>query len=208
MTLNIYQLGQPWPCLDLFPFLALLFGIVFHLQLVLLSYHPIFLRPYHLLKLASFLGANRTKNASVCLWMLRGAISILEYNKIQCNTTMLMRTSYERLKCVVLTRTTRLRNLFMLCYVVLCYVMLCYVMLCYVMLCYVMWSWGCKKPRRATFRPVFSRMMNFPSAELSEMAHGPLALLWKVVLLDISPFDMPDLRPPSAATHNYYLTNI
>src|SRR6218665_1050030 len=50
--------GQPWPCLDLFPLLALLFGKAFHLQLVLLSYHPIFLRPYHLLKLVSFLGAN------------------------------------------------------------------------------------------------------------------------------------------------------
>src|SRR6218665_1475300 len=46
--------GQPRPCLDLFPLLALLFGIAFHLQLVLLSYQPIFLRPYHLLKLVSF----------------------------------------------------------------------------------------------------------------------------------------------------------
>ena len=35
--------GQPWPCLDLFPLLALLFGIAFHLQLVLLSYHPVFI---------------------------------------------------------------------------------------------------------------------------------------------------------------------
>src|SRR6218665_506257 len=42
-------LGQPWPCLDLLPSLPLLFGIAFHLQLVLLSYHPIFLRPYHFL---------------------------------------------------------------------------------------------------------------------------------------------------------------
>jgi len=66
MTLNIYQLGQPWPCLDLFPLLALLFGIAFHLQLVLLSYHPIFLRLYHFLKFVSFLGANRTKSAPVC----------------------------------------------------------------------------------------------------------------------------------------------
>src|SRR6218665_3526994 len=66
--------GQPWPCLDLFPLLALLFGIAFHLQLVLLSYHQIFLRPYHFLKLVSFLGANRTKSASVCPWLLRGAI--------------------------------------------------------------------------------------------------------------------------------------
>src|SRR6218665_2489950 len=68
-------LGQPWPCLDLLPLLPLLFGIAFHLQVVLLSYHPIFLRPYHFLKLlVSFLGANRTKSASVCLWLLRGAI--------------------------------------------------------------------------------------------------------------------------------------
>src|SRR6218665_2447897 len=67
-------LGQPWPCLDLFSLLALLFGIAFHLQLVLLSYHPIFLRPYHFLKLVSFLGANRTKSASVCPWLLKGAI--------------------------------------------------------------------------------------------------------------------------------------
>src|SRR6218665_3384522 len=67
-------LGQPWPCLDPFPLLPLLFGIAFHLQLVLPSYHPIFLRPYHFLKLVSFLGANRTTSASVCLWLLRGAI--------------------------------------------------------------------------------------------------------------------------------------
>src|SRR6218665_1588649 len=67
-------LGQPWPCLDLLPLLPLLFGIAFHPQLVLLSYHPIFLRPYPFLKLASFLGGNRTKSASVCLWLLRGAI--------------------------------------------------------------------------------------------------------------------------------------
>src|SRR6218665_2653919 len=50
-------LGQPWPCLDLLPLLPLLFGITFHLQLVLLS--------------------------SVCLWLLRGAIQILEYNTVQ-----------------------------------------------------------------------------------------------------------------------------
>src|SRR6218665_2764484 len=67
-------LGQPWPCLDLLPLLPLLFGIAFHLQLVLLSYHPIFIRPYHFLELVSLLGANRTKSASVCLWLLRGAI--------------------------------------------------------------------------------------------------------------------------------------
>src|SRR6218665_1066158 len=64
-------LGQPWPCLDLFPLFPLLFGIAFHLQLVLLSYHPIFLCPYHFLKYVSFLGANRTKSTSVCLWLLR-----------------------------------------------------------------------------------------------------------------------------------------
>src|SRR6218665_447067 len=54
-------LGQLWPCLDHFPF-----GITFHLQLVFLSYHPIFLRPYRFLKLVSFLGATRTKSTSVC----------------------------------------------------------------------------------------------------------------------------------------------
>ena len=62
---------SPWYCI---PLLALLFGIAFHVQLVLLSYHPIFLRPYHFLKLVSFLGANRTKSASACLWLLRGSI--------------------------------------------------------------------------------------------------------------------------------------
>src|SRR6218665_973041 len=70
-------LGQPWPCPDpfpSFPLLALVFGIAYHLQLVLLSYHQIFLRPYHFLTLVSFLGANRTKSASVCPWLLRGAI--------------------------------------------------------------------------------------------------------------------------------------
>src|SRR6218665_1132079 len=69
-----FGVGQPWPCLDLLPLLPLVFGIAFHPQLVLLSYHPIFLRPYHFLKLVSFLGANRTNGASVCLWLLRGAI--------------------------------------------------------------------------------------------------------------------------------------
>src|SRR6218665_4212183 len=44
----------------LLPLLPLLFGIAFHLQLVLLSYHPIFLRPYHFLRLVCFLGANST----------------------------------------------------------------------------------------------------------------------------------------------------
>src|SRR6218665_3006424 len=64
MSLGVGQL--PWPCVDLLPLLPLLFGIAFHPQLVLLSYHPIFLRPYHFLKLVSFLGANLTKSASVC----------------------------------------------------------------------------------------------------------------------------------------------
>jgi len=40
-------------------------------ELVLLCYHPIFLRHYHFLKLVSFLGANRTKSAYVCPWLLR-----------------------------------------------------------------------------------------------------------------------------------------
>src|SRR6218665_683144 len=43
--------------------------IAYHL--VFLSYHPIFLRPYHFLKLVSFLGANRTKNSSVGPRLLR-----------------------------------------------------------------------------------------------------------------------------------------
>src|SRR6218665_2461195 len=39
-------LGQPYPiCLDLLPLLPLLLGTAVHHQLVLLSYHPIFLRP-------------------------------------------------------------------------------------------------------------------------------------------------------------------
>src|SRR6218665_2132344 len=67
-------LGQSWTCLDLLPLLPLLFGIALHLQLVLLSYHPIFIRPYHFLKLVSFPGGNRIKSASVCLWLLWGAI--------------------------------------------------------------------------------------------------------------------------------------
>ena len=41
---------------------------------VCVSYHPIFLRPCHSLKLVSFLGVNRTKSTSVCPWLLRGAI--------------------------------------------------------------------------------------------------------------------------------------
>ena len=47
--------------------MALLFGIAFHLQLALLFCYRIFLRPYHFLKLVSFLGANRTKR--LCLPM-------------------------------------------------------------------------------------------------------------------------------------------
>jgi len=49
-------------------------GFAFHHQLVLLSYHPIFQRPYNFSKLVSFLGANRTKRASVGPQLLRGAI--------------------------------------------------------------------------------------------------------------------------------------
>ena len=51
-----------------------------YLQLVLLSYHPIFLRPYHFLKLVSCLRANRTKIASVCRWLLCVCIFVL-YHK-------------------------------------------------------------------------------------------------------------------------------
>src|SRR6218665_1044987 len=58
--------------LDPFRLLALPFGIAFHHLLVLRSYHPIFLLPYHFSKFVSFLGANRTKSASV--GPLRGAI--------------------------------------------------------------------------------------------------------------------------------------
>src|SRR6218665_1030764 len=58
-------LGQLWQNLDPFRLLALPFGIAVHLQIVLLYYHPIFLLPYHFLKLVSFLGANRTRSASV-----------------------------------------------------------------------------------------------------------------------------------------------
>src|SRR6218665_3571025 len=74
--LFVPRLGQSWPCLDPLPLLPLLFGIAFHLQLVLLSYHPIFLRLCHFLKRVSFLGAtcNRTKSASVCLWLSRSAM--------------------------------------------------------------------------------------------------------------------------------------
>src|SRR6218665_3066559 len=43
-------------------------------QLMLHSYHPIFLPPYHFLKLVSFLEANRTKSDSVGPRLLRGAI--------------------------------------------------------------------------------------------------------------------------------------
>ena len=75
-------LRQPWPCLDLFPLFPLLFGIAFHLQLVFLSYHTIFLRPYQFLKLVSFLGANQTKSA--CLPMAVEGRYINTW--IQCNT--------------------------------------------------------------------------------------------------------------------------
>ena len=49
-------------------------------SLVLYMY-PICLRPYHFLKLASFLGVNRTKSTSVCPWLL---YKFLEYNTMQC----------------------------------------------------------------------------------------------------------------------------
>lgn len=39
-----------------------------------------------------------------------------------------------------------------------------------------------------TFLPVFSITMNFPSEEHSAIDMGPFALLWYVVLADISPF--------------------
>src|SRR6218665_1639232 len=67
-------LGQLWLNLDPFRLLALPFGIAFCHQLVLFSYRPIFLLPYHFLKRVSFLGANRTKSASVGLRLLRRAI--------------------------------------------------------------------------------------------------------------------------------------
>jgi len=43
-----------WLNVDPFRLLTLSFGIAFHLQLMLLSYHPIFLRPYHFLNLSLF----------------------------------------------------------------------------------------------------------------------------------------------------------
>src|SRR6218665_2920827 len=93
------RLGQPWPCLDLLPLFPLLFGIAFHLQPVLLSYHPIFLRPYHFLKLVSFHGANRTKSASVCLWLLRALykyLNTIQYNTIQYNTIQYNTIQYNK----------------------------------------------------------------------------------------------------------------
>ena len=74
---NIFSstsLGQLWQTLDPFRLLALPFGIVFHLQLVLLSYNPILLSSYHFIKLVSFLEANRTKSASVDPRLVKGAI--------------------------------------------------------------------------------------------------------------------------------------
>src|SRR6218665_3680856 len=71
--------------------------IAFHLQLVLISYHPIFLRPYHFLKLVSFVGSNRTTSASVCLWLLRALykyLNTIQY-KIQYNGD-LNRNYYKR----------------------------------------------------------------------------------------------------------------
>src|SRR6218665_2760405 len=60
-----------------------------HLQLVFRSYHRICLRPYHFLKLVSFLGANRNKSASVCLCLLRALYKYL--NTIQYNTIQYLR---------------------------------------------------------------------------------------------------------------------
>jgi len=69
-------LGQIWLDLHVDPFrlLAILFGIAFQHQLVVLSYHPIFLLHYHFLNLVSFLGVNRTKSASAGPRPVRGAI--------------------------------------------------------------------------------------------------------------------------------------
>ena len=75
-SLGIGQLGlgQLWLNLDPSRLLALPFGLAFHHQLVLLSYHPILVLPYHSLKFVSFLRANRTKSASVGPRLLRGAL--------------------------------------------------------------------------------------------------------------------------------------
>ena len=76
------------PCSQCMPLLPLLFGIAFHLQLVLLSYHPIFLRPYHFLKLVSFLGANRTKSG--CWGSLYKYLNTIQYNAANVSTLLTM----------------------------------------------------------------------------------------------------------------------
>src|SRR6218665_3244467 len=85
-------LGQLWLNLDPFRLLVLPFGIAFHHQLVLLSYHPIFLLPYHFLKFVSFLGANRTKSASVGPRLLKCGIinTSIQYNTIQYALALVM----------------------------------------------------------------------------------------------------------------------
>src|SRR6218665_2251416 len=81
-------LGQLWLNVGPLLLLSLPFGVTFHHQLVLLSCHPIVLLPYHFLKLVSFLGANRTKSASVGPRLLRGAIYMLEYLTMQLINTI------------------------------------------------------------------------------------------------------------------------
>src|SRR6218665_903219 len=70
-----------------FRLLALSFGIASNLQLVLLSYPPIFLRPYLFLKFIFVLGANRIKIDFVCLLLL-GALykssNTIKYNILLC----------------------------------------------------------------------------------------------------------------------------
>ena len=78
---------------------AIISGIAFHLQLVLLSYHPIFLRPNHFLKLVSFLGANRTKRVSV--WGLYIYNTWIQYNIIQYNTIQYSTIQYMEFRCWV-----------------------------------------------------------------------------------------------------------
>jgi|SRR6218665_1945139 len=69
---------------------ALLFGIAFHLQLVLLCYPPIFLRPYLFLKHVSFLGANPNQKR---LWglLMREALYKCS-NTIHCTSMSPNRT--------------------------------------------------------------------------------------------------------------------
>src|SRR6218665_3453781 len=87
-TFSVPNAAQLLLNLDPFRLLALPFGIAFHPQIVLLSYHPIVLLPYHFLKLVSFLGANRTKSASVGPRLFMGAIYMLEYLTMQLINTI------------------------------------------------------------------------------------------------------------------------